>query len=212
MAGHLLFFFTLFFSRFVLAHPVIYKDGIVVSSANMHSFSDNQLMYSWSNRWASGINYFRFSKNDQHTELILAKTNYLLHRSNKENFQSNIYLHGGVGLADSEIEKRATKYAYMTGIDMDWETRNLYTSFKYYYFNSPDVSSISMMQGRIGLSPYEAGFDQIQTWFMIQGMYLPVTSREVMITPLVRFFYKNVLWEWGASTRGDWLLNFMFHF
>lgn len=207
LAGLLLLIFAVAAS----AHPVIYKDGIVASSYNMESFSDNQLMYSWSNRWASGLNYWRFTKDDANTEMVFAKTNYLLHRSNSENSQANIYLHGGFGAADSEIERKATNEAYMTGIDADWETRKLYSSLKFYYFTSPKVTDITMTQARVGISPYEAGFDQLQTWFMFQAMYMPVTSREVVLTPLVRFFYKNVLWEVGSSTRGEWLLNFMVH-
>jgi len=211
MGGYLLGIFILLFSALAPAHPVIYKDGIVVSSANMNSYSDNQFMYSWSNRWASGLNYWRFTKAQANTEMVFAKTNYLLHRYNGESSQANIYLHGGIGIADSEIEKRATSDAYMTGIDVDWETRRLYTLLKYYYFTSPKVTDISMTQMRIGISPFEAGFDQLQTWFMLQAMYMPITNRQVSFTPIARFFYKNVLWESGASTRGEWLLNFMIH-
>lgn len=194
------------------AHPVIYKDGIVVSSSNMESYSDNQLMYSWSNRWSSGINHWRFTKDDKNTEFGFLKLNHLLYRHNGEASQGNIYLHGGVGVADSEIERRQTNDAYMTGFEADWETRTLYTALKYYYFTSPKVTDFSMAQARIGFSPYEAGFDKLQTWFMLQGMIMPEIQPEVMITPMLRFFYHNVLWEIGSSTRGDWMLNVMVHY
>ncbi len=203
---------VLVFSLPSFSHPVIYKDGIVVSSSNMKSYSDNQLMYSWSNRWASGLNHWRFTKDEVNTDLAFLKTNYLLYRYNGEFSQGNIYVHGGVGVADSEIEKRQTNEAYMTGVEMDWETRTLYTSLKYYYFTSPKVTDISMTQARIGFSPYEAGFDQLQSWFMIQVMYMPDVEKEAIITPLLRFFYKNVLWEIGSSTRAEWMLNIMVHY
>ena len=203
---------VLIFSLPSFSHPVIYKDGIVVSSSNMKSYSDNQLMYSWSNRWASGLNHWRFTKDEDNTDLAFLKTNYLLYRHNGEFSQGNIYVHGGVGVADSEIEKRQTNEAYMTGVEMDWETRTLYTALKYYYFTSPKVTDISMTQARIGFSPYEAGFDQLQSWFMIQVMYMPDVEKEAIITPLLRFFYKNVLWEIGSSTRAEWMLNIMVHY
>ena len=203
---------VLIFSLPSFSHPVIYKDGIVVSSSNMKSYSDNQLMYSWSNRWASGLNHWRFTKDENNTDLAFLKTNYLLYRYNGEFSQGNIYVHGGFGVADSEIEKRQTNEAYMTGVEMDWETRTLYTSLKHYYFTSPKVTDISMTQARIGFSPYEAGFDQLQSWFMVQVMYMPDVEKEVIITPLLRFFYKNVLWEIGSSTRAEWMLNIMVHY
>ena len=194
------------------AHPVIYKEGIVVSSSNMPVYSDNQLMYSWSNRWASGLNHWRFTKEENNTDMAFLKTNYLLYRYNGESSQGNIYLHGGVGVVDSEIEKRQTNEAYMTGFEADWETRTLYTALKHYYFTSPKVTDISMTQLRIGFSPYEAAFDQLQSWFMLQAMYMPDVDKEIIITPLLRFFYKNVLWEVGSSTRGEWMLNIMVHY
>lgn len=196
----------------VFAHPVIYKDGVVASSSNMESYSDNQLMYSWSNRWSSGLNHWRFTKEDKNTEFGFLKLNHLLYRHNGEDSQGNIYIHGGVGVADSEIEKRQTNDAYMTGFEADWETRTLYTSLKYYYFTSPKVTDFSMAQARIGFSPYEAGFDKLQSWFMVQAMVMPEVEAEVIITPLLRFFYHNVLWEIGSSTRGEWMLNVMVHY
>lgn len=196
----------------VFGHPVIYKEGIVASSSNMESYSDNQLMYSWSNRWSSGLNHWRFTKEDKNTEFGFIKLNHLLYRHNGEDSQGNIYVHGGVGVADSEIEKRQTNDAYMTGFEADWETRSLYTSLKYYYFTSPKVTDFSMAQARVGFSPYEAGFDKLQSWFMLQAMVMPEVEAEVIITPLLRFFYHNVLWEIGSSTRGEWMLNVMVHY
>ncbi len=194
------------------AHPVIYKEGIVVSSSNMAAYSDNQLMYSWSNRWASGLNHWRFTKEESNTDMAFLKTNYLMYRYNGESSQGNIYLHGGFGIVDSEIENRQTNEAYMTGFEADWETRTLYTALKHYYFSSPEVTDISMTQLRIGFSPYEAAFEQLQSWFMLQAMYMPDVDKEIIITPLLRFFYKNVLWEVGSSTRGEWMLNIMVHY
>ena len=196
----------------LFAHPVIYKDGIVISSSNMSSYSDNQLMYSWSNKWASGLNHWRFTKDDKNTEMGFLKLNHLLYRYNGEDSQANIYVHGGIGIADSEIDRRQTDDAYMAGVEVDWETRTLYTALKYYYFTAPDVTDLSMVQARVGFSPYEAAFDKLQTWFMLQAMVMPEIDNKVVLTPMLRFFYHNVLWEIGSGTRGDWMLNVMVHY
>jgi len=196
----------------LLAHPVIYKDGFVVSSSNMKSYSDNQVMYSWSNKWSSGLNLWRFSKEDKNTDFYFLKLNHLLYRYNGDRSQANIYLHGGLGVVDSELERKKVSESYMTGLEADWESRNLYTALKYYYFTSPRVTNLSMNQARIGFSPYEAEFDQLQSWFMLQFMHTPDINKKIMITPMMRFFYKNILWEVGVSTRADWMLNLMVHY
>lgn len=205
----LLFFFS---SLGAFAHPVIYQDGVAISSSNMPSYSENYLMYSYTSRWAAGLGHYRFSKDDQNTEIGLAKINHLLWRKNGEDYQSNIYLHGGLGLADNEIGRRSTREVYMAGIEGDWETRTLFTSLKHFEFHSPGVMDATMTQARIGFSPIITDFKDLQTWFMLQGMYTPTTDATVSITPLVRFFYHNVLWEMGSSLRGEWLLNFMVHY
>jgi hypothetical protein len=203
---------VMFLTLEVSAHPVIYKEGVVLSSGNMPSYSDNQLMYSWSNRWAGGVNHWRFSQKNKNTELALAKVNHLLYRHNGESSQANIYLHGGLGVVDAELGRKATEEAYMTGAEADWETRTLYTAIKYYHFASPKLTTLNMVQARIGFSPFESAFDQLQSWFMLQFMTISQVEEKVMITPMVRFFYKNVLWEMGSSTRGDWMLNLMVHY
>ena len=202
---------TLVLSSAAWGHPVIFEDGIVVSSSNMEGYSDNQILYSYSNKWAAGVNHWRFTKDGKNTELGLARLNHLLWRKNGEDFQSNIYLLSGIGVADSELDKRDTREVYMAGAEIDWETRSLFVALKHYQFSSPAVTDIGMTQARVGFSPKETPFDQLQTWFMVQAMYTPDIDETVTITPLLRFFYHNVLWEMGSSTRGEWMLNLMVH-
>lgn len=200
-------FTMLLFSLKSFAHPVIYKDGWALSSSNMPDYSNNYVMYSFSNKFSIGVDHWRFTKDEANTEMGLLKLNHLLWRGNGEDYQANVYLHGGLGVRDQEWKPRGTYGDYLLGAEADWETRVLYTSFKYYQF-----SDMAMTQGRIGFSPAIADFESLQTWFMIQGMVIDDINETVMITPLVRFFYQNVLWEVGSSTRGDWMLNLMVHY
>lgn len=194
------------------AHPVIYSGGKALSSFNMSSYSDNQFLYSMNEKWATGLNHLRFTKDDKNTELGLVRLNHLLWRKNTENSQANIYLLSGVGMVDSEIDKKDTREAYMGGVEVDWETRTIYTALKHYQFSSPALTDISMTQARVGFSPFESGFEQLQSWFMVQAMVMEKVDPKVIITPMLRFFYQNVLWEVGSSTRGEWMLNLMVHY
>jgi hypothetical protein len=202
----------IFFIASSFAHPVIYEGGKVISSQNMISYSDNQVLYSMTSKWAGGLNLWRFTKGDKNTEIGLARLNRLLWRYNGEGSQANVYLLSGFGVVDSEIEKKATREVYMGGVEMDWETRTLYTALKHYYFSSPAVTDISMTQARVGFSPFESGFDNLQSWFIVQAMVMNKVQPNVIITPMLRFFYKNVLWEIGSSTRAEWMLNLMVHY
>jgi hypothetical protein len=205
-------FLALTFSLKTLAHPVIYQDGLALSSSNMPDYSENYLFYSFTNRFSTGLNHWRFTHNDQNTEFALAKINHLLWRRNTEHSQANIYLHGGVGVVDQEWDNRGTREAYLGGIEADWETRSLYSSLKHYQFHTPAFLNLHTTQARVGFSPLMAGFKDLQTWFMLQAMHISDVQEKIMLTPMLRFFYHNVLWEIGSSTRGDWMLNLMVHY
>lgn len=208
MLSYLLGIFLLLGNISAYAHPVIYKGGTVISSQNMEMFSDNQVSYSFHQKWATGLNLWRFKNDDDSsTQFGFARINHLLKRWNSNFSQANIYLSSGVGAAKTD----ETKAAYLLGAEGDWETRHLFTSLKYYSFNAPNLTSVSMTQGRIGYSPHEANFDKLQTWVMLQGMYMGEVEKTVVVTPLVRFFYNNLLWEMGSSLRGEWFLNLMVH-
>jgi hypothetical protein len=189
------------------AHPVIYKDGVALSSMNMADFSNNYIMYSFSQKSALGIEHWRFSQGDKNNELGLIKLNHLLWRKNEENSQANVYLHSGLGFEDQEFDQKKSRGAYLVGVEGDWENRDYYTSLKHLRFND-----LSLTQGRVGFSPQRADFEKLQTWFMVQAMVIDEIQETVMLTPMVRFFYQNVLWEMGSSTRGDWMLNLMVHY
>jgi hypothetical protein len=193
------------------AHPVIYKGGTMLASQNMSSFSDNQINYSFKQNWATGINLWRFNHDHKSAEFGFVRLNHLVKRWNTDNSQANIYLSGGTGYTDTNLNRKGTKSAYLGGIETDWESRTLYTSLKYYHFYSSNLTDISMTQARIGYSPYLEEFDKLQTWVMVQGMYMGQVEKNVTVTPLLRFFYHNVLWEIGSSLRSEWFLNFMVH-
>lgn len=193
------------------AHPVIYKNGTMIGSQSMSMFSDNQINYSFHQKWATGLNIWRFSKDEKNSDFSLLRLNHLLKRWNEEDSQANIYLVSGAGVTDANIEKSGTKFGYLLGVEADWETRQLFTSAKYYHFSSPQLTDIGVYQARIGYSPYLADFDKLQSWVMLQGMYLSGVNDQVVVVPLMRFFYHNVLWEAGTSFRSEWFLNFMVH-
>ncbi len=205
----ILFFFI--FTTKLMAHPVIYQHGWVFSTDNMESYSGNQAMYSFTNKWSAGANYWRLGTEEKEREVALLKLNHLLYRHNGDESQGNIYLHGGYGFADGNEAYRKTD-AYFGGVEVDWETRTIYTAAKYYHFHLAGKEDIRMYQGRVGFSPMIAKFDQLQSWVMLQGMVISDVEPKVMITPMVRFFYHNILWEMGASVKGSWMLNLMVHY
>lgn len=191
-------------------HPVIYQEGWVVSQMSMKDMTDANIGYSLTHRWSMGYQFFRLENTQGESDQFnLFKVNHLLKRFNAKDSQANIYLHSGLGHAqNAQFDNRL---GWMGGIEADWETRTLFTSLKYLHYGTSQTDH-PVVVGRVGFSPLKADFNSLQSWAMLQVWSDPVTSREVKITPLLRFFYQNVLWEMGASTKGDMMLNLMVHY
>jgi len=201
---------TLTVSTHAWAHPVIYQDGWVASTMNMSDMTDANLTYSLTSRWALGVNYWRL-KNTQglEREWQLTKVNHLLWRHNGEDSQANLYVHSGIGRAEEGSGPGVL--GWLGGAELDWETRVHFVGVKYLHLSLPTGDNPITM-ARVGLSPKLADFNSLQSWAMLQAWYEPWSSREVKLTPLLRFFYHNVLWEMGSSFKGEWLMTLMVHY
>jgi hypothetical protein len=140
----------------------------------------------------------------------LVRTNFLLQRWNELNSQGNIYLYGGAGGVDAGSK---TSAAWMAGLEADWETRTFYSSAKMQVLGSEKFREQYMYQARVGLAPYTTKFENLHTWVILQAQYFPdAFEEELRISPMMRFYIDNVLWELGVSARGTWSFNSMVHF
>ena len=96
-------------------------------------------------------------------------------------------------------------------METDWESRRYYVSGKYQVIRLSRNEPIDYARFRVGIAPYLADYKELQSWFMVQVERQPEYFQTIQVTPMVRCFYRNVLWELGASTTGNWMLNFMVH-
>ncbi len=202
-------FVLLLFPVLAWSHPVIYQDGTMLSNMNMDDMTEAGIFYSFTHKWAAGAEYWRLQdETGAEQELQLARLNHLAWRYNGPASQANVYLISGIGRAEDDVNEN--RLGWLGGLETDWETREYFVSAKYAHLASADFDT-GLWVGRIGYSPIIADFDSLQAWVMLQAWHDPVTARETKITPLLRFFYKNVLWEMGSSTKGDMFLNWMIH-
>ena len=137
--------------------------------------------------------------------------NVLLKRWNQKASQANIYLKNAVGLAYSDDEgfDHKTELAGSAGISMDWEDRRYFISYENRFTHAGDIDQFFMQKSRIGIAPYIGDYGDLHTWLMLEASHTPKAEDPVEITPLLRFFKNEYLWEVGANQNGDVLLNFV---
>ncbi len=201
-------FLFLFFSHNAQAHPVSFKNAVSVMSWNQPFMTDNWITYSLNHRSALAARTMRLETLEGRQSYFGPQFDYLVKRWNNMHSQANVYVYGSYGVLHAQQSSRA---AGLGGIEVDAESRKHYIALKYEKMWS-DFSNMDRVEARLGVAPYESEFHEISSWFMIQYQYHPMLIRKDVITPLIRLFYKSVMFEGGVSTDGDWMTNFMFHF
>lgn len=139
---------------------------------------------------------------------IAPQVNVLLKRWNGDGYQSNIYFMGGVGLMKYRDYQHSS---ILSEIDADAESRRCFASTKLQSMLTGIGSNYVHVQSRLGFAPYKAEFNEVSTWFMVQHDFNSLLEKKEILTPLIRFYYENYLFEAGRSLEGDWMLNFMVH-
>src|SRR5690606_15653747 len=117
--------------------------------------TDIKLTYSFKYNWSYGANAWRFKNQDGETrEYGLVKLNHLLKRWNNKDSQGNIYLHSGAGASRNNDNK--SNFAYIGGIETDWESRVWFLSGKWLHF-ADKAEEQDLYVARVGHSPIIAG-------------------------------------------------------
>lgn len=194
------------FSVNVLAHPVIWKDGVAnmlsVDNTTIHAHS----LYSLDYDWAVGVHHVRFR--EAGLSYTLGQSNWLLKRWNGTASQGNFYVMSGLGVAH---QNENVDTLFHAGFQADWETRRYYTLFstEYYGLETPQWN----LRGRLGIAPYIADFDGFHTWLMLQVDDVIVDGdHSLTAMPVLRLFWDNILLEFGTNFSGESMAVAMYHF
>lgn len=197
------------FSSTLWAHPVSFKHAVGVMTWNQSFMSDDWVTYSFRPDAAVAARHMRFDMPEGRMQFYAPQLDYLVKRWNESDSQANIYVYGAYGTMSFQNQTRG---AGLGGIEVDAESRKYFIMGKYEKMWSDLGPDFYHAEARLGIAPYEAEFNELASWLMIQYQYHPMLVRKDAITPLIRLFYKSVLLETGVSTDGDWMMNFMFHF
>lgn len=203
------FLMMLFIGYSAEAHMVSYQGATSLMSYNEETTNEYLLTYSYRYWGAVGITYLKEKDPDLgHFAMTIPRANFLLKRWNNDDSQANVY--GSVGYGNEQSLNENKPVGFVAG-DIDWESRKYYTSFQYahFYRESSSRPDFDMMKFRMGFAPYLAEYKELNSWFILQ--FAQQGRDKIETTPLLRFFYQNVLMEFGTSLNGTTSFNFMLH-
>lgn len=176
----------------VLARPVGYKGATNLLSFTRFDRSENTLHYSPEYYYSLGVRSFNSNKLDFNG----AYGAYLLKRWNLSEAQANIFSYGGLGVDENN------EFTGHYGTQLDYETRKIYLLYNYQAYNGNILLENHI--SRVGYAPFKAGYNDLNFWFILE-----YSSLDDNLSPITRFFYKNVLWEIGYNTDQEVIFNIM---
>ena len=194
----------------VHARPVSYPGGttlLLANDADSHNFA--ALYTAWPH-WAIGYSGSYFPEKEWSLQTI--EFDWLCLRWNGAEGQASAYLKGALGTACSRTFSRC-KPGWQTGISLDWESRRYFVLYQNQLTYGQGFQTAYRQKGRLGIAPYIGQYGDLHTWLMLQVEHAPSGARhKLTLTPLVRFFKGQYLWELGVSLHGGVLLNGVIRF
>jgi hypothetical protein len=190
------------------AKPLSYVGGTMVMQENDETGHTLSLDYTFAPTEAIGF-YVKQDENGKDILMMSPELNTLLKRWNLPDGQGNIFNMSGIGVA---LYRHNTQPAAWTAFLADYESRRLFLSYEPRLVWDGDIEKSVWQRARIGVAPYLANYNDLNTWFMVQVDHHPAKHDHLVVTPLVRFFYKTFLIEAGYSSNHHIMVNWTVQF
>ncbi len=211
LAGNLITLAVLLVPKIAAAHPTAFKGSVGLMGYHSPTMTHNQINYSFRHWFASGVHYFRRSELGSGHHATFLSGNFLLKRWNGETSQANLYAVAGGGIS------KLTGDSEFTGLGLaqfDVEDRRYYFFTKNLWLVNNDKTDLRQFTTRVGMAPYVGDYEDLHTWIVLewQNFRFGDSGAVSELTPFLRFFYNNVLFEIGQSFDGNTKINFISHF
>ena len=190
------------------AKPISYVDGIMAMQENDETGHTLSLDYTVTPNYALGL-YAKQEEGGKEFKTVGPQFNYLVKRWNLPDGQANIFSMTGAGASHYRDDNQ---FSAWSGVIADYETRRVFTSYEIRGMYAGDIEKSVWQRARVGVAPYLGDYDGLNSWFMLQVDHHPAKDDTLVVTPLVRFFYKTALVEAGYSSNNHVMFNWVLQF
>ena len=194
------------------AHPTSFEGGFAFMSEMSQKYQEISIVYSpkyWLGVGAVVV------KDPKQFHLATSQIGWLVKRWNLPEAQGNSYFLGGIGygVLKREIKPEISGNIYRFGIQLDYETRRIYTFVRYmeqrFFKNNKRIND--QLSAAVGFAPYLGESDELNS-FVIFKLTTDNRFHKKNYILMLRFFYKSFLWEIGQDFSGNPQFNFMARF
>jgi hypothetical protein len=191
------------------AKPLSYVGGTMVMQENDETGHTLTIDYTFDPHFALGV-YSKYEINERDNFWMVGPTlNTLIKRWNLPDGQGNIFNMTGAGMARQGSRNEPAAWTTMM---VDYETRRLFASYEVRFMYARDIESSVWQRAYLGVAPYLANYDQLNTWMLIRLDHHPAKHDHFVVTPVLRFFYKTFWLEVGYSSNQHVMVNWTVQF
>ncbi len=194
------------------AGPMGFKD----SQMAMGDFNPN-----WREAWANhaltardalglGGVWMRADNAQRTREFTEATYTRLVARWNAEHSQANLWFVGGAGSVRGN-DFAGARFMAAPGLQADYETTRVYVSAFARLYRAQGLKH-DYAAARAGFSFYEADYDELQPWFVVEVRRMRGLSDGLEITPMLRLIHKRFFVEAGINGQRQGRFNAMYIF
>lgn len=163
--------------------------------------------YGLNRSFAPGVHFLRMEHEGTDAWGALGQANFLLKRWNGRRSQANLYTMWAAGGLNEGDELEGVGFG---ALQFDAEDRRWYGAIKVESLRSTGQVERDKLILRGGWAPYEADFDDLNLWFILQADYrFDDFETGWIFKPLVRMFNAFVLVEVGYEIDEGPVLNLM---
>jgi hypothetical protein len=195
-----------------LAAPMGFKGSVMAMGDFGPNWRESWANYAFTARDAIGAGGLYMRSDDETRTRTMAELNYtrLLQRWNLEHAQANVWLFAGVGAIRGN-DFAGSKFAYAPGVQVDYETTRVYVAATARLYRASGLNH-DFGSLRAGFSFYEADYDEIQPWLLVEARRMRGLSDKTEITPMLRFIHNRYFVELGVNTDRQARASFMYVF
>lgn len=191
------------------AKPLSYVGGTMVMQENDETGHTLTIDYTFDPHFALGV-YSKYEINQRDDFWMIGPTlNTLIKRWNLPDGQGNIFNMTGAGIARQGIKNEPAAWTTMMA---DYESRRVFASYEVRFMYARNIESSVWQRAYLGVAPYLANYDQLNTWTLIRVDHHPAKHDHFVVTPVLRFFYKTYWLELGYSSNQHVMVNWTMQF
>jgi len=191
------------------AKPLSYVGGTMVMQENDETGHTLTIDYTFDPHFALGV-YSKYEINERDNFWMVGPTlNTLIKRWNLPDGQGNIFNMTGAGMARQGSRNEPAGWTTMMA---DYETRRVFASYEVRFMSARDIESSVWQRAYLGVAPYLANYDQLNTWTLVRLDHHPAKHDHFVVTPVLRFFYKTFWLEVGYSSNQHVMVNWTVQF